>query len=90
MITEFDNSDIFQCEIEKRMEELKILCNKYRIPMFISMCIKNDKNGSVYKSDMVGTVSNEIYLKDDKIPHYVNVLNGFDTVPPQTDFEIEM
>lgn len=90
MNTVFDKKEIFEKEIEEKMTELKLLCNKYRCPMFVSVCVKNDKKRTEYVSDMVGAYSNDIHLMDDKIPKFVNVLNGFDTVPPHDDFEIEM
>lgn len=88
-ITEFDMTDVYNKEVFHKVEELKLLCNKYKIPMFVSLCVKNDKKESVYVSDMVGTNSNDIHLKNDKIPKYVNVLNGFNTVPPSMEVEID-
>ena len=58
--------------------------------MFVSVCVKNDENESIYKNEMVGAASSGITLKDDeKLVKYVNVLNGFDTVPKKETDEFE-
>ena len=49
--------------------------------MFVSVCVKNTDKETLYKNEMVSAVSSGIKLKDDKIVKFVNVLNGFDTVP---------
>jgi len=87
--TKFDKRKIYEDEIAEVVMELKLLCNKYKLPMFVSVCVKNGKE-TEYVSDMVGSASNDIFLQDDKIPKYVNILNGFDTVPPNEILEIEM
>ena len=38
---------------------------------------------------MVGAASSGINLKDDKLVGFVNVLNGFNTVPKREEMEID-
>ena len=88
MLTEYDKTDAFEFEIKPAMETLVQLCNKHHIPFFVATCIKNDESGSEYKADMYASLSNEIRLKKDLFPKFVNVLNGFLTVPPNDELEI--
>ncbi len=81
----FDKTKEYDNEIIDLITKLRIACNRNKIPMFASICIKNDENGSFYKNEMVGTASAGIKLTEDKIIKYVNVLNGFDTVPKRDD-----
>lgn len=89
MLTDFDKSDVFELEIEPKIESLVQACNKHHIPFFMTACIKNNQNESVYKTDMYASASNEIKLKTDYFPRLVNVMNGFATVPPLDDLEID-
>lgn len=86
---DFDKTDAYELEIKPAMETLVQICNKHHVPFFSAVCIKNDKNGSEYKADMYASASNEIRLKNDLFPKFVNVLNGFATVPPVDEVEIE-
>lgn len=88
-VTEFDASEIYEKEILDLITKLRIVCNRNKVPMFVSVCIQNNKNESVYKNEMVGAASSGITLKDDKLVKYVNVLNGFDTVPKKETDEFE-
>lgn len=81
----FDKTKEYESEVMDLIVKLRIACNRCQIPMFVSVCIKNDEKGSVYKNEMVGTASSGIHLEDDKIIKFVNVLNGFDTVPKVDD-----
>lgn len=88
--TEYNKENIYNKEILEKVYELKLLCNKHRLPMFVSVCVKNDNNESKYVSEMVGSQSNNVILKNDLIPKFVNVLNGFDTIPKQEILEVEI
>lgn len=81
----FDKTEEFDNEVLDLMVKLRIACNRNKIPMFISVCVKNDEAGSTYKNEMVGTTSAGLKLTDDKIVKFVNVLNGFDTIPHRDD-----
>lgn len=85
----YDKTEAFELEIAPVMEELVQICNKHRVPFFATTCVKNDENGSEYRTEMYASASNEIRLKNDLFPKFVNVLNGFATVPPVSEIEIE-
>ena len=71
-------------KIEDFIEE----CRSEKIPFFITACVKNDENGSIYLSDASATGSQDIELKDDHIIKHISVLNGFDTVPYRRNIEM--
>lgn len=58
---EYDDSEIVDTILK-----LKWLCNKFEIPMFLSMAIQNDENKTTYKNELISAVSSGIELKDDK------------------------
>lgn len=80
-VNKFDKTDIYMEQIEQQMASLRAICNRNKIPMFCTVCIKNDNKRSEYKTVMVSAVSDDIVLKQDKIVDCVNVINGFTTVP---------
>lgn len=86
-ISRFDKTHEYESEVIDLVTQLRIVCNRNKIPMFVSVCIKNDENGTKYKSEMVGAASSGITLTDDKLIGFVNVLNGFDTVPKREEID---
>ena len=89
-MTEFDKKDIYEKMLKEKIDELKKLCNQERMPMFIAVCTESTKKETHYEADLVGSYSNDIILKDDLIPKFINVFNGFDTVPHDEEVELEM
>ena len=86
--TEYDKTDEFDV-INEKIQELIQLCNTEQVPVFVSVAIANDENHTEYRNDMYASATNNIFLKDDKFPHFVNVINGFRTVPPQKIAQID-
>lgn len=89
MYTTFNKKDVFKEKIEPLILALKKACNEEKLPVFITVCVKNDKDDTEYENDMIGPVISDIKLKNDVFPHLVNVMNGFDTVLKQEMTEIE-
>lgn len=85
----FDKTQEYNDEILDLVVKLRIACNRNKIPMFVSICTKNDEKGTVYKNEMVSAASSGIKLKDDKLVEFVKILNGFKAVPNVDDFDIE-
>lgn len=88
-LTCFDKTDVYNNEIIDLVTKLSIACNRNKIPLFVSVCVKNDEHGTVYKNEMISAVSSGIHLKDDKLVGFVNVLNGFVTVPKKEELEVD-
>lgn len=92
-ITKFKKKDYYKNVIEPKILELKKICNDEKIPMFVAVAVSNNEKKTEYEYDFIGTNSNEIFLKDDKITDFFNVVLGFDVVPPKKivniDYDIE-
>lgn len=89
-VTPYDRTDEFNVSLRPKIDEIKKICNRLKIPIYISVCYKNNNKGSLYYNDMVGSWTNGIVLRDDYFPDYVNIQNGFKTVPPHDGDEIDM
>lgn len=85
----FNKEEIVENELKKKIREIKEICQKEKIPMFISLCYRNTDEKSFYYDDMIGSKSNGIILKDDRFRNYVNITNGFNTVPPMKKIEMD-
>ncbi len=72
-----------QKEIEEKLKELHKICQYQKVPMFASVVIANDKEGTEYNNIIYNPLSHGINLKDDKIKKYMLVADGFDVVPPR-------
>ena len=89
MCTVFNKRDVFKDKIEPLISALKKACNEEKMPMFITVCVKNNKSETEYENDMISPAITETKLNDDVFPNLVNVMNGFDTVMKQEMPEIE-
>ena len=84
----FNKEEVVENELKKKIKEIKEICQKEKIPMFISLCYRNTDEKSYYYDDMIGSKSNGIILKDDRFRNYVNITNGFKTILPTNDIEM--
>ena len=87
--TKYNKKTVYENVIYDKINELKILCNQEKIPMFFACAIANTDKKTTYETEFISATSNNINLKDDKITDFINVVNGFSTVPPHTDIEID-
>lgn len=89
MSNDFNKTDIYKEILEEKILEIKRLCHREKMPVFISVCVKNDENETIYEKEMVSAATCELKLKDDQIAKMVNVTLGFDTIQPTGVTEIE-
>lgn len=87
--TNYDKTDVYENQVIAKVQELLRLCNKEQMPIFISVAVKNNEKGTEYRNDMFSSATNDIFLKDDYFPNFVNVTNGFRTIPPSKIVEID-
>lgn len=87
--TEYNKEEVYEKELMEKIQEILRICNKEQLPIFISVAVKNDENKTKYVNEMFPSATNDIFLKDDYFPNFVNVINGFRTVPPSKIVEID-
>ena len=87
--TNYDKTDTYEEQIQEKIQEILRICNKEQIPIFISVAVKNGEKGTKYINDMYASATNDVFLKDDYFPNYINVSNGFRTIPPSKVVEID-
>lgn len=80
-ITQIDKEKVFEEEIRPLFKEAMKKCADNGIPAFYACAAINNEEKTIYLTDMISAVSNNIVLKDDKIVDFANVLNNFYTVP---------
>ena len=72
----YNRQDVFKNHIQKNAEELNELCKQLGVV-------------TEYKNYIYGSTSNGIRLNVDHIRHHVNVANGFMTVPPADNPDLD-
>ena len=90
MKVKFDYKENYDKEIKEKVDELVKLCNRNNIVVFMSFCLANDpeKGTSEYTHEYLSPGQKNIELEEDHFADYINVLNGFRTVPfKETVFE---
>lgn len=90
MLTQnFDKTAEYNDRIRPIVEQLRRECSRVGVPMFVSVCVRNNDKETTYRSDMISAVSSDIRLHDDKLVDFTNVLNGFVTIPRRTDLDFD-
>lgn len=85
----YNRQDVFKKHIQKKAEELNELCKQLGVVSFMSFAVKDYDNETEYKNYIYGSTSNGIRLNVDHIRHHVNVANGFMTVPPADNPDLD-
>ena len=85
----YNRQDVFKKHIQKKAEELNELCKQLGVVSFMSFAVKDCDNETEYKNYIYGSASNGIHLNVDHIRHHVNVANGFMTVPPADNPDLD-
>lgn len=83
----FDKEELFEQEIQPVLDHLKSLLRHYDLPFFFAVAIKSEENGTKYIYESHDVWSTSRHMKDDKIPGFIKVVNGFKTVLPDSFLE---
>lgn len=78
----FDKDSVYDNELMPIIRNLKQTCNLHRIPMFITVAVANDENGTKYRNDAVHA-GIKPDLKDDRIAKILLLINGFHEELPE-------
>lgn len=85
----FNKEDILENVLKSKIEEIKQICYNEKIPFFISLCYKNTNDTSCYYNEVMGSRASNLYLVDDKFKDYINIVNGFITIPKRNELTID-
>ena len=85
-----DKTDIFECQIAPLLRDLTSLLRHNKMPFFIAVAKASDGQKTCYHFD-----SNDIRIPGQKmaenmIPSFINVVNGFMTIPPGSIVEMDL
>lgn len=78
-----DNKNIVKTKIAKPLGEIAKVCRENKIPFFFAVPVFNDEEKTDYYTEILSPAVAEQELTDDKITKMLNVMNGFDTLPPR-------
>lgn len=81
MVTEFNKKKEYDKNIKEKVEEIKKICNNLDIPCFMTFCVENSEEGSVYQTEYLSPGQKQQQLKRNRFADYVNIMNGFITTP---------
>lgn len=90
MATTFNKRNEYESLILGKVEEIKRLCHMHKIPMFITVCVENTKDKTVYEKEMISASTCRYELIDDQIAKHVNVSLGFNTIQPSQEEIFDM
>lgn len=90
MSTSFNKSNEYKSIVAAKIMELKQLCHMYKIPMFVTVCVRNTDEKSYYEKEMISAATCGYELTDNQIVKHVNVSLGFDTVQSTPEMTLDM
>lgn len=78
---EFNSEKIYEDEIAPVVQQLRAVCQRHHLPMFVSVIVGNKNGETTYKNDMLSpTFLNRSGIYEDKIAEYIKVTNGYITI----------
>lgn len=81
-----DNKSIIKSKIMKPLTEIVKTCKENSIPFFFAIPTSDNGKQTEYFSEILSPAVAEQELSDDKITKMLNVMNGFETIPPRESF----
>lgn len=87
-ITEYRITEEERAELTEIYRALLEFCQIHRLPMFASIAVANDENGTEYMSNIYTAQSHGRVLYDDVIRKHLLITNGFEPVPPRERLSI--
>lgn len=92
-MTVYDKQEFYKEEIANKVSELKLLCMQQKIPYYMAFAVANNEEDTEYVTEALIPFSNNIQLKRDRFPDYINIGNGFTTTPyvntiPEIDIDM--
>ena len=81
MITEFNKKKEYEKNVKGKVEDIVRLCNNLDIPCFLTFCVQNNEEESIYQTEYLSPGQKQQQLKKDRFADYVNIMNGFITTP---------
>ena len=75
----FNLREVYEKEIKEKIEELELLCNRNKIPMFFCAALSDSENETEYVTKVLQPLLYNYELHDDKFADFINVMNGFTT-----------
>lgn len=86
----FDKKELMEKEIQPVLDHLISLLRHHDIPYFFAAAVKSDESGTEYAFESHDNWSSACQMKDDKIPGFIKVVNGFKTVLPEDIIEVDL
>lgn len=83
-----DNKSIIKSKVVKPLGEIVKVCKENQIPFFFAIPMTDDGEKTEYFSEILSPAVAERELADDKITRMLNVMNGFETIPPRESFVV--
>ena len=90
MNTPFNKSNEYKTLLADKILDIKKICHIHKIPMFITVCVVNTENESIYEKEMISAATCGCELADNQIAKHVNVTLGFDTVQHTPEMTLDM
>lgn len=84
METNFNVKKLFDDRIKDHIKMIRLACNEYQIPMFMTFAVENSPKGTKYVTEMYSAEACNRELSDDHLVKHGLVERGFEVVEPSS------
>lgn len=88
--TPIDLNEEAREKLQKITNALMEFCSIYRLPMFVSIVVKNDTQNTEYNNTVYSPQAHNIILKNDRIRKHMLIANDFEAVPGREYMSLDM
>lgn len=84
-----NNISVIKAEIIPHLKEIKNTCAMHNIPFFFAAVQEDTKDHTTYFTEILTPGVLNTSVTKDSITDMINVINGFETVPPHEPIEVD-
>lgn len=77
----YSKEDIYKEKIDDYVKKIRLACNEYKIPMFMSFAVENSKNNTKYITEMQSAQASGTLLTNDRLVKHAMIMQDFDVIP---------
>lgn len=81
METNFSKKTVYNDKIKTYVKKIRLVCDEYKIPMFMTFAVENTPKGTKYVTEMHSAAACNTELTNDRLVKHALVMSDFEVVP---------
>lgn len=77
----FNKKTIYNDKIKPLIRKIRLICDEYQVPMFMTFAVENSQKGTKYETEMHSGAACDTVLTNDRLVKHALVMKDFEVVP---------